>query len=69
LGLVALHLLAILFHRLRHRHHLIPAMLHGNQEALPGTQATRDGLGQRVWALIILLGCGALVRWLVAFGN
>ena len=69
LGLVVLHLLAILFHRLRHRHNLIPAMLHGNQEALPGTQPTRDSLRPRVWALVILLGCAALVRWLVAFGS
>ena len=69
LGLVALHLLAILFHRLRLRHNLVPAMLHGNQEALPGTPSTRDNLEQRVLALVILLGCGALVRWLVAFGN
>ena len=69
LGLVTLHLLAILFHRLRLRHNLIPAMLHGNQEALPGTQPARDSLGQRVWALVILLGCAALVRWLVAFGS
>jgi cytochrome b len=69
LGLVTLHLLAILFHRLRLRHNLIPAMLHGNQEALPGTLPTRDGLGQRVWALVILLGCAAMVRWLAAFGS
>lgn len=69
LGLVALHLLAILFHRLRFRHNLIPAMLHGNQEALPGTPPTHDRLGQRVVALLILLGCAALVRWLVAFGG
>jgi cytochrome b len=69
LGLVALHLLAILFHRLRHRHNLIPAMLHGNQAARPDTRPTRDNLAQRVLALVILLGCGALVRWLVAFGN
>jgi cytochrome b len=69
LGLVALHLLAMVFHRLRHRHNLVPAMLHGNQEALPGTPPTRDSLGQRVLALVILLACAALVRWLVAFGN
>ncbi len=69
LGLVALHLLAILFHRLRHRHNLVPAMLHGNQEAEPGTPPTRDSLRQRVLALAILLACAALVRWLVSFGN
>lgn len=69
LGLVALHLLALLYHRLRHRHNLVPAMVHGNQLAAPATIASRDGSMQRSAALLILLCCAGLVRWLVSWGG
>jgi cytochrome b len=65
LGLVALHLLAIVVHRLRHHHNLVPAMWHGEQQAAAGTVASRDGIGTRVLALLILVACIGLVRWLM----
>jgi cytochrome b len=69
LGLVALHLLALLYHRIRHRHNLVPAMVHGNQLGAPDTLASRDGPMQRGAALLILLCCVGLVRWLVSWGG
>ena len=69
LALVALHLLAIVFHRLRHRHPLVPAMWHGHQTVTADTPPTRDGWPQRLLALVLLIACGAGVRWLAALGN
>ena len=69
LSLVALHLLAIVWHRLRLRHNLLPAMWHGEQQVPVGTVASRDALGTRVLALLILIACAWLVRWLMAWGQ
>ncbi|MBM3387819.1 MAG: cytochrome B, partial [Betaproteobacteria bacterium] len=52
LGLVALHVLAILGHRLRHGHDLLRPMLHGNKRLPAAVPASRDGM--RNWLLALL---------------
>jgi cytochrome b len=66
--LVVGHVGAIAWYRLRKAQSLLPAMWHGDK-VLPDTvPATHDGSLQRGLALALLLGCAALVRWLVSLG-
>ena len=69
LGLVALHVLAIVVYRLRGRN-LVAPMLHGDK-ALPvdaRVPASADHAGRR-WLALLLLGIGAaLATWVASFG-
>ncbi len=68
LALVLLHLSAIAWYRLRKAQALVPAMLHGDKVLPVPVPASRDGLAQRLLALLVLLACMAAVRWLVGLG-
>jgi len=66
IGLIVLHLAAILWWRLRRGKRLTQAMLTGNvQQAAPDTPAARDDASVRLRALLILIACAAAVWALV----
>jgi cytochrome b len=62
LGLVLLHLLAIIFY-LRRKHKLVGAMLHGDKELVIPAPPSRDDTASRVAALLILAVCAAVAYW------
>lgn len=61
LGAIALHVLALVFYSVVQKKKLVPAMVHGDKEAVPaGVPASRDGWAQRLLALVVLaVGAGA----------
>ena len=63
LALIALHVAAILFYRLRGKHLLKP-MITGSGKAEPGVESMRPAKG---WvALICLIAAIAVTRWVIA---
>ena len=69
LALVVLHLLALVVYKLVKRRALVAAMVSGDKALPHEASASRDGWAQRLLALALLLGCVALVRWVVSLGN
>jgi cytochrome b len=63
LGLVVLHILAIVFYLWR-KHNLVRAMLHGDKELVTDMPPSRDDMGSRLLALVVLGGCAAVVYWI-----
>ena len=63
LGLIALHVAAILYYRLRGRH-LIKPMITGKARLAPGTQPMRPG---KWWIAVLCLAIAlAITRWVIA---
>jgi len=62
LGLVVLHIVAIVFYLLR-KHQLVQAMLHGDKELVRSVPASRDDRVSRAAALLVLLACAGLSYW------
>ncbi len=67
--LVALHVAAILYYRLRRRQDLVRPMIHGDKLLPAGTPASADGRPQRLLALALGLACAALVAGLASLGG
>jgi len=68
MGLVLLHLIAIVWHVRRHRNGLVRAMINGDQEVDHRVPASHDGLTSRLLALGLWLAC-VLATWaLIQFG-
>jgi cytochrome b len=67
--LVLTHIGAIAWYKLRKSHSLLPAMLHGDKPVAGDVQASHDGAIQRALALVLLLLCAVLVRWLISLGG
>jgi len=67
LGLVVLHILAIVFYLWR-KHNLVQAMLHGDKELVTVMPASRDDAASRLSALIVLGACAAAVYWISSLG-
>ena len=65
-ALVALHLLAILFHVIKRGKPLVRPMLNGDKRLDAAVPASRDGWATRLQALLLLLACASMVAWLVA---
>ena len=63
LGLVALHIAAILFYLLKKHTDLITPMLRGDKLLPRGTPASADGAVQRARALVLVALCAALAWW------
>ncbi len=63
IGLVALHVGAIIFHARARRHNLVPAMIHGDQKISPESSASsaRDDLALRIKAAVIAAFIGVIV--------
>lgn len=68
LGLVALHIAAIVFHLLRRKTNLVWPMVLGDKPVPAGTPASADGPPQRMLALALLVACAGLVNWVVGLG-
>lgn len=62
LGLVLLHIAAILFYLYR-KHDLVSAMLHGDKELVLAAPASRDDTMSRTAALILFMLCAGLAYW------
>ncbi|NQW93553.1 MAG: cytochrome b/b6 domain-containing protein [Polaromonas sp.] len=63
LGLVVLHITAIIFY-LRRKHNLIKPMLHGDKQLEVSVPASRDDAASRISALVIFCICAAFVWWI-----
>jgi cytochrome b len=69
IGLVALHLLAILFYKLVKKQGLVRPMVVGDKQLTAQVRSARDNTGTRLLALVVLALCGAAVAWMVSLGN
>ena len=68
-GLVALHVLAIVFYKLVRKQSLVKAMVVGTKTLPAPTAHARDDATTRSLALVVLLVCAGLVAWLVRLGT
>ena len=68
IGLVVLHVLAIIIYRLR-RHDLVTPMLHGDKPLAGAVPAARDSVGTRLLALVLLAVCAGVVYAVVQLGH
>lgn len=69
LGLVVLHVAAILFYLLHKKIDLVRPMVSGDKALPAATPASADGLPQRLLALALLAACAGGVSWLVGPGG
>lgn len=69
IGLVLLHVAAIVFYLVRKRVNLVGPMVSGDKD-LPGyIPASADGWRQRLLGAVLLVACAAAVSWLVRLGG
>ena len=68
IGLVLLHIAAVLFYLLKKRQNLVQPMLTGDKELPAPTAGTRDDARSRLAALGVLAAAAAVVAWLVRLG-
>lgn len=68
IGLVAVHLLAIVGYTLRGRR-LVGAMIGGDKAVAVPTPASRDTAGTRLLALVLMAACAGAVAWVVGLGG
>lgn len=66
LGLVALHIVAIVFYLLKKRVNLVTPMISGDKSLPAGTLASADGVRQRLLAVVVLALCLGLAWWVSA---
>ncbi len=66
LGLIGLHVLAIVWHAHRHNPKIVHAMVHGDQDVGDEVTPSNDGFAKRMLALLLWSVCVAGVFWLVA---
>lgn len=66
IGLVVLHISAILFYLFSKGENLVRPMIRGDKETLIATKGSRDDARSRTLAAAVFLGCAALVAWLVS---
>ena len=64
LGLVALHIGAILFYQIGKHQNLVRPMIDGDKEIEALSVSSKDNAATRSLALAILIGCGLLVAWI-----
>ena len=69
IGLVALHVAAILFYLVKKRQNLVGPMLGGDKLLPPDTPASVDAAPQRLLALGLLALCAGLVTWVIQLGS
>lgn len=69
IGLVLLHVAAVLYYQWRKRRNLLAPMLHGNMPLPAGTQASADSAGRRILALAVFAAAVALAWWVASLAN
>ncbi len=67
IGLVVLHVLAIVVYLVK-RQNLLKPMIDGNKALPAGTPASADGLAQRALALVLAAAAGGLAWWVSRLG-
>jgi cytochrome b len=67
LGLVTLHVLAVLYYLYKKRDNLITPMITGDKYIAQGGHASLDNAATRLGACAVLVACGALVWWVVNY--
>lgn len=65
LGLVGLHIAAVLFYVLRKHEDLVRAMIGGDKQVSAPVQPSRDDAVSRAVALVVFAACAGFVSWLV----
>lgn len=69
IGLVVLHVVAVVFYLLKKRQNLIAPMLSGDKSLPEDVPVSADGAASRVLATALLAACAGGVAWLVSLGN
>jgi len=67
-GLVLLHVAAIVFYLVKKKHNLVRPMIVGDKSLAPGVPAAVDNGRTRALALVLVVLCGGLVAWLLSLG-
>ena len=68
IALVVLHLLAIAYYKWVKKTDLVRPMLHGDKTLSEAVPPSRDGWGNRLTALVVLLLCAGMVNRIIALG-
>jgi len=68
LGLVGLHIAAIVFYAVAKRQNLVGPMLGGDKPLPAGTPASQDGRGTRLLALVVAAAATGLAVWVMSLG-
>jgi cytochrome b len=69
LGLVVLHIAAVLFYLIKKRENLVRPMIGGDKEISYPTEGSRDDARSRTLAAALFLGCAALVAGMVQLAD
>ncbi len=69
LGLVALHLLAIVFYALVRKERIISPMVQGDKQLPEAVPPSQDSLGTRALAVALAGACAALAWWVSSLGS
>ncbi|MEO7152058.1 MAG: cytochrome b/b6 domain-containing protein [Burkholderiaceae bacterium] len=69
IGLVVLHLAAIVYYRVRRRIDLVGPMWHGDKRLAAQVPAAIDRPGSRALAGLLVAACAGVVAWLVTLGG
>jgi cytochrome b len=69
IGLVLLHVAAIVFYRVRKKQNLVLPMFTGDKPLAAGVPASTDSAASRALAALLLAACAAGVAWLVSLGD
>jgi cytochrome b len=67
-GLVVLHIAAIVYYLRRKKENLIRPMLVGDKQVAHETRSSRDDAVTRSVAVVLLAGCAAVVGWVASLG-
>lgn len=65
IGLVVLHIAAILFYLFKKHENLVRPMIRGDKEIAVPAESSRDDARSRTLAGVLFLGCAALVAWML----
>jgi cytochrome b len=65
IGLIVLHIAAILFYLVKKRENLVRPMIAGDKDISVPTEGSRDDARSRALATVLFSACAALVAWMV----
>lgn len=69
IGLVVLHIVAVLYYLWRKKHNLITPMVLGDKHLPAPASASRDDTGSRLLALVLLAACGVAAKMVGQLGG
>jgi cytochrome b len=68
-GLIALHVVAVLFYLLMKKENLIQPMIGGDKELSMPLESAKDSAGSRIAAVVVLAICAGFVYWVQSLGS